>query len=280
MMVMVYVILGLLGLCLGSFVNALVWRLHEQESPSKKTNKKASKDLSIATGRSRCTDCGHNLGFWDLIPVLSWCALRGKCRYCKKPISWQYPLVELLTMGLFIASYVFWPVQLVDSMSSLLPFIVWLCVVVGLVAIMVYDIKWMIIPDRIVYPLIMLVIVSIGIQAIFLDGGPLRVRDAVLGLLVGSGFFYLVFVISKGKWIGGGDVKLGILLGLLLGARDAFIALYIASVVGAVFAITLIATKRAKRRSKVPFGPFLIAGTILAGLFGESIWNWYITRLG
>src|SRR5690348_8244818 len=115
---MIVLLLGALGLGLGSFVNALVWRLHEQELAEEEPKHKrakgkarqlSAKELSIVSGRSMCPDCHHELAPQDLIPVLSWLWLRGKCRYCSKPISWQYPLVELVTAALFIVSYLSWP---------------------------------------------------------------------------------------------------------------------------------------------------------------------------
>src|SRR3954465_436221 len=107
MMLMIIAVLVVLGLCLGSFVNALVWRLHEQEEGGSK--KAAAKKLSIIKGRSMCPHCKHALKPIDLIPVISWLSLRGKCRYCSKPISIQYPIVELSTALLFVVSYIWWP---------------------------------------------------------------------------------------------------------------------------------------------------------------------------
>src|SRR5690606_2157613 len=104
--VMIIIFLAILGLCVGSFVNALVWRLRMQESSGKK---KSDRKMSISRGRSMCPHCRHELSAVDLVPVFSWLFLGGKCRYCRKPISKQYPLVELVTSILFIASYVFWP---------------------------------------------------------------------------------------------------------------------------------------------------------------------------
>src|SRR4051794_11351319 len=102
-MVIVYAILLFLGLCFGSFINALVWRVHEQEKGKKTRN------LSILHGRSQCPHCGHELAAKDLIPVISWLLLKGKCRYCGQPISRQYPAVEATTSGWFLLSYYFWP---------------------------------------------------------------------------------------------------------------------------------------------------------------------------
>lgn len=255
-----------IGLCLGSFVNALVWRI------------KNKKDWVKA--RSVCVNCKHQLSVLDLIPVLSWMLLRAKCRYCKKPISVQYPVVELVTAGLFGACYHWWPYVLSSDISSWLPFAVWLVALVGLVAMAVYDLRWMIIPDKIIIPLIVLAISLTFVEAVFFDGGPERIRDSVLGLLVGGGFFFLVYQLSKGRWIGGGDVKLGIFLGILLGARDSFIALYAASIAGSLTMISLLIFRKVSRKSKIPFGPFLIAGIIVAKLFGESLYLWYATKFG
>lgn len=261
---MIYIILALLGLCLGSFVNAFVWRIKEEKDWVK--------------ARSQCTHCGHVLGAMDLVPVLSWIALKGSCRYCKKPISIQYPLVELLTMMLFIASYAFWPDKIGNGAAGIVSFVIWLCMIVGLVAISVYDIRWSIIPDKVSYPLIGLAIVHVVLKATVFDAGPLAIRDAVIGLLVGAGLFYAVLELSKGRMIGGGDVKLGIVIGLLLGARDSFIALYVASLSGASFVGILLLLKKATRKSRIPFGPFLVLGAIVGRLFGGALWNWYTTR--
>ncbi|MEO8863067.1 MAG: prepilin peptidase, partial [Candidatus Saccharimonadales bacterium] len=142
---MIYIVLVVLGLCLGSFVNALVWRLHEQDllaSKAKAVKKQSkgkntqltSQDLSIVKGRSICTHCYHKLAWYDLLPVLSWASLKGKCRYCHKPIGWQYPLVELLTASVFVLSYVFWPNGLDVSSLQLALFGFWLVFVTGFMA--------------------------------------------------------------------------------------------------------------------------------------------------
>src|ERR1039458_1315039 len=131
-MLMIITILLLIGLCMGSFINALVWRLHEQSvktlkpTRTKKTwlLRSSSDNLSIVHGRSMCPNCRHELSTRDLVPVFSWLALKGKCRYCNKPISLQYPLVELATVLLFIASYLWWPVTLSGAQISI--FVLWL----------------------------------------------------------------------------------------------------------------------------------------------------------
>ena len=176
---MIYIVLFVLGLCLGSFINALVWRLHMQEMGDRRlkldkkvpNSKLQTPNYSVLKGRSMCPNCKHQLSAKDLIPVISWISLKGKCRYCKKPISWQYPLVELLTALLFILSWLFWPVELSASWQYL-AFITWIIMLVGLVAMAVYDTKWMLLPDKILYPLVLVTVGSYVAQ--FALGKPLN----------------------------------------------------------------------------------------------------------
>lgn len=285
---MIIVALVLLGLCLGSFVNALVWRLHEREVMSNELRVKSkrpphspltTRSLSIWRGRSMCPDCHHELAAKDLVPVMSWLWLKGKCRYCQRPISWQYPLVELATAGLFIVSYAFWPSQL-SALSSQLLFAFWLVFLTGFMALTVYDLRWMLLPDKVVYPLLGLAAIMVVIKLGFLHGGVSALTEAVYGLLIGGGLFYLLFQLSGGKWIGGGDVKLGSLLGLIVGGpASALLLLFLASLAGTMVALPLLLTGHAKRTSRLPFGPFLILAAVVVYLFGGSLIHWYKTRL-
>lgn len=275
-MLMIVLILVILGLCAGSFVNALVWRLHEQErlTDHKKANKKLLQRLSISRGRSMCPHCHHELAGKDLVPLFSWVVLKGKCRYCHKSISAQYPLVELACAGLFVASYVGWPAAIEGEQVTL--FTIWLVLLTGLLALLVYDLRWLLLPNRIMYPLG-------GIALIYAFSGVLaadRPHHALLNVFfavaIGGGIFYLLFQVSQGKWIGGGDVKLGWLLGLLVGSpAKAFLLLFLASFLGSLVSLPLLATGRLKRTSTIPFGPFLITAAIITVLFGTTILNWY-----
>jgi prepilin signal peptidase PulO-like enzyme (type II secretory pathway) len=278
---LVSVALFILGLTFGSFINALVWRMHEQaEQTGKKASKKHTqylKELSITKGRSMCPDCHHQLAARDLVPVFSWLALGGKCRYCRQPISPQYPLVELLTAALFVFSYVFWPSAFHGA--GLLEFILWLVFLVGFVALAVYDLKWFLLPNRIVYPLLGLAILQVLAVVIFYHGGLHLLLSSVWGALVGGGLFYALFQISGGKWIGGGDVKLGSLLGILVGGPlAAGLLLFTASLAGTVFALPLMAAGKVKRTTLVPFGPFLLLAALIVRLFGASVITWLQTR--
>ncbi len=274
---MIVAILLVLGLCFGSFVNALVWRMHEQSLKSSKPKKgtpKPSDDLSIMHGRSMCPHCRHTLAAKDLLPVISWVSLGGKCRYCHKSISWHYPVVELKTAALFIISYAFWPFSL--SGVGALRFGFWLVFIVGLVALAVYDLYWYLLPNRLVYPLLALAALQVVLLMLF-DSRPGTVLFHELsGFVIGGGLFYLLFQISDGKWIGGGDVKLGGLLGLLVaGPTNAVLVIFLASFIGSALAIPLLITKRAKATSKLPFGPFLIAAVFIVYLFGDRMVLWY-----
>ena len=259
-----------LGLVFGSFVNALVWRMHEQLTNK---SKRFKPELSIVKGRSLCPSCKHQLSANDLWPVISWIALRGKCRYCKKPISWQYPLVELSTAALFMLSYAVWPFSF--SLLGYMTFVVWLIILVQLVALFVYDIKWMILPNR----LVGLVVPFSGLLVVlhaFDVRSPGYVLSAVTGAAVIAGLFWALFQISGGKWIGGGDVKLAVALGLIAGSPvKALLVIFIASLLGTVISLPFLIAKKRKLINKVAFGPYLITATVIVFFWGSAMIHWY-----
>lgn len=272
---MVYAILIVLGLCFGSFVNALVWRLNQQSLPKKK-RAATNTELSISKGRSMCPNCKHTLKWYDLLPVFSWISLKGRCRYCHQAISWQYPSVELATALLFVASYAWWPFEFDTQGTWLL--VSWLIGLVGLIALAVYDIKWMLLPNKIVFPVTAIGLLSVLGNALLSQNPFHIVLIALASVAVSGGLFYLLFQLSDGKWIGGGDVKLGFALGLLLGAPDlAFLMLFTASVLGLVISLPAVILKKSTLSQKIPFGPFLIVATIVTTLFGQNIIDWYMS---
>lgn len=277
---MVIVILLIVGLSFGSFVNALVWRLREQEELQNKKavkNKKARlQELSILRGRSMCPHCRHELAAKDLVPVLSWIGLRGRCRYCHHKID-DSPAVELATAALFVLSYIYWPSQLHGL--GLMQFCFFLAFLVGFVALAVYDVRWYLLPDKIVFPLVGLAAAELLATLVFFHGGWAAVTSAVWGVIIASGWFWVLYQVSDGSWIGGGDVKLGLVLGLLLGGplRSLFL-LFIASLLGTAVSVPLLATGKANRKSLIPFGPFLLAAAVIIILFGSSFVGW-INRL-
>ena len=256
---LVVLLLVVLGLLFGSFVNALVWRLHEKKN--------------WVSDRSECPHCHHKLGALDLVPVFSWLFLRGKCRYCRKPIP-DSPLVELAVPALFVTSYVFWPEPLQGG--GLYAFILWLVFLVGFVALALYDLKWMLLPDVIVFPLIGLAVLQVLGRLIVFGGSWQDAVGSVGGAAVMSGLFYGIFALSKGRWIGFGDVKLAVVLGLLAGGvLQALLVLFVASVIGSLLSLPLVLAGKASRKSHLPFGPMLIAGVVVVVLFGQAIIDWY-----
>lgn len=286
---MIILILLVLGLCLGSFVNAFVWRHYQREfaplereaaGPKKEIKKTPSKQeltaeqLSIVRGRSMCTHCYHELAARDLIPVVSYLWLRGKCRYCGRPIQ-DSPLAELLTPLLFVVSYVFWPAALQGE--GLVLFILWLVFLTGFVALIVYDLRWFLLPHSIVVPLIGLALLQVILEATVFGGGLTVLLRAFWGALVIGGLFFALHRISNEKWIGGGDITLGILLGLLVGGpANALLLVFIASLLGTLVAIPLLALLRKPiRTTHLPFGPFLILAGVIVMLFGKQTIDWY-----
>jgi prepilin signal peptidase PulO-like enzyme (type II secretory pathway) len=288
---MIIAALIVIGLCMGSFVNALTWRIHEQaqETEKKKPNAKYLKQLSISKGRSMCSNCHHELGVLDLIPVLSWLALRGKCRYCGKRIP-DSPIVEVGSAALFVTSYIFWPSSLLRASrycpapalfhgtlwQDNLLFGLWLVLLVGLLALLVYDIRWMLLPNRLVYPLS---VVAALMAAIVIDNAAnhsTAALNVLFAVLVGGGIFYVLFQLSGGKWIGGGDVKLGWLLGLVVATPErSLLLIFLAAIGGSIVSVPLLASGKLKKTSTIPFGPFLIVAAVIVQLFGASILHWY-----
>lgn len=271
LMIIAYIFV--VGLCLGSFVNALVWRVHEQ-SKSKKKRVASDSQLSLSKGRSMCPECQHLLNWTDLIPVVSWLSLKGRCRYCHKPIAVQYPIVELSTALLFVLSYIYWPQSLIGL--EVMIFSLWLLILTGLMALIVYDARWMLLPNRIVFPLTGLGAVLAILRLIKSDNLVIELMNLVGAVLIGGGIFYMLYQGSKGKWIGGGDVKLGWLLGLLVATpTGSFMVIFIAATLGTIVALPGLFLKRLKASSEIPFGPFLIVATIIVLLFSAQIIDWY-----
>lgn len=239
----------LLGLCVGSFLNAIIFRVHEGESALR--------------GRSKCMKCEEPLSPLDLIPVLSFFLLRGQCRHCKASIDWQYPLVEFATGLLFLIAFVFSPtILLLVRNFFFLSF---------LIIIFVYDFRHMLILDEFTIPaMIIATILNLWL-------GVVPVMSMLSGATLLSGFFYLQFVLSKGAWIGGGDIRLGALMGLMLGFEQAAVALFIAYLFGALFGIVLLALKKANRKTPIPFGAFLTFATVVMLFLGDTPLDWYLS---
>ena len=220
-----------------------------------------------------CSACHHPLAARDLIPLVSWLMLRGQCRYCHKPIA-DNPLIELCMPLLFVASYLWWPVTLQGWQWAVLA--IWLATLAGLVALVVYDVRWLLLPNRIIYPLMALAGLGALITVLTADSPWRALLNCVAAVVVGGGIFYLLFQVSGGKWIGGGDVRLGWLLGLVVATpARSLLFIFFAALGGSLVSLPLLVEGRLKRSSVIPFGPFLIAGAILVQFFGGDVLTWY-----
>lgn len=245
----------LAGLVLGSFANVVIYRVPRKES--------------IAFPGSHCPSCGHAIGVADNIPVLSWLILRGRCRWCRAPIGWRYPAVELLTGALFglAAGLLPRPTDLIAFLPLL-----WALVVLAFI-----DIQHKLLPNVIVLPLIAL---EAGLFAISAALGPgLRVWVQALETgAVGFGFFFLLVLIAPAG-MGMGDVKLSAVLGMALGYfghpwHRLFVGFFLAFLIGALAGIGLMAARRGGMKTQIPFGPYLALGTTIT-----IFWGGHLVRL-
>ena len=257
--------LFVIGLAFGSFSLVLADRT------------KSGEDWVIS--RSKCDSCGVKLHPKQLIPVVSWVLQRGKCSSCSKKISFYYPLAELgLGLG-FVVSFLFWP-RSFDSKLVVLEFIVWLLALTMMMSLLIYDLKWFLLPSRLIYFTAFLALIFAGIE-ISLSGINMgKIIELVLSVLVGSGVFALLYFVSKGKWIGDGDVRFGLVIGLFTGSPWAsWFTIFLASVLGMLFSLPMIIkTKKNSMKLKMPFGPVLIISLWLVVLFGARIISWYKTN--
>ena len=260
-------IVFLFGLIAGSFLNCVIYRLEKEENPLK--------------GHSYCPNCKHTLDWQDLVPIFSFLLLKGRCRYCGKKISYQYPLVELLTGFLFV--FIFWHLGFSFDLSSefQIPNFFYLSFVsCFLVIIFVYDLKRYIIPDVVVYPAIVVSGIWYLVAGIFFKFyTKYEILNTIYSVVGAAAFFLVIVLISKGKWMGIGDIKLAFFMGLFLSWPNILVALFSAFFIGAIIGVILIIFGKKTLKSEVPFGPFLVAGTFLALFWGQNIANWYLNLI-
>lgn len=256
----------LLGLIIGSFLNCLVWRLHKEES---------------LMGRSYCPKCRKQIAWYDNVPLLSFIILGGKCRHCGKPISLQYPVVELITGLLFVAAFISNFQFLIFNFQTISNFLIfnnliqllrdWFLICV-MIVIFIYDLRWYLILDIITLPaclIIFLFNLSLGFNW----------KNLLISGIIGCSFFLIQFLISRGKWIGGGDIRLGLLMGLALGWPNILVAIFIGYLIGSFVSIGLIISGKKSWGSQVPLGIFLSTASIIALFWGEAIIHWYFNLI-
>jgi len=279
--VLLFIIIFLTGLIVGSFLNCVIYRL---ESLSGRPQR--SSLWRALRGKSFCPHCKHTLGWQDLIPVFSFLILKGKCRYCGKKISLQYPLVEIATGLLFvlIINYQFPKIEMLSNLTivGLLDVCFLFLVSCFLIVIFVYDLKHFIIPDKIIYPAILVVFLYRLFELLkfghwdLIGNWKLEIGNFLGAAFGTAGFFLFIVLVSRGKWMGVGDIKLAFLMGLFLGFPNILIALFFAFLIGAIIGVGLILAKRKTLKSEVPFGPFLVTGTFIALFWGPTIIDWYL----
>lgn len=286
----IYVGLVLFGLCLGSFAGASVWRLRarqleEDKAQGERVDKKEYKQLkqlmhiNKTKDSSRCLHCGHVLAWYDLLPLVSWLSLKGKCRYCHHAIGRFEPIIELGVAAFFVLSYVLWPYELLTPLA-VTQFILWLVAGVGLAILFVYDLKWFLLPNAVMFSVIGVGAASAIVVLLQAADIVATLISTLVGVVILSGLYLVIYLISKGQWIGFGDIKLGLALALLLSDwRLAFLALFAANLIGCVIVIPGMASGKINRQTRIPFGPLLILGTVVALFTGGFIIDAYFSGL-
>ncbi len=287
----VSIALAVFGAAFGSFAAAQVWRLRAIQLAADKKAKepydhkeynrlKKLLGKNVVHDRSQCLSCGYVLKWYDLIPVVSWLSLGGKCRQCRAPIGWFELGMEVGLALFFVLSYLWWPGGLASGLA-ITHLLIWLAAGVVLAMLFAYDAKWFLLPDRLTI-LLALFGVAIVILSALQSGNPIGTVLTALGAVaILSGLYAVIYVVSKGQWIGFGDVKLGVGLGLILvDWQLAAVALFLANFIGCLVVIPLMAIKKLSRSSHVPFGPLLIAGTVLAWFIGWPIITTYLFTIG
>jgi leader peptidase (prepilin peptidase)/N-methyltransferase len=260
-----YAFLAAVGLCAGSFFNVMIWRI--------------PRGKSIAWPPSHCPKCGKNIKAYDNIPVVSYLILGGKCRNCKARIPITYPIVEFLTAAILITAW-----TLLNMNTTLRQISAWYDAVIPILRVIsiimlipmaVIDIRHYIIPNRFTLTLLGLAV------ALSLIPGNLSIAESLLGVLAGAGPLLGLgilgtYLFKKGDAMGMGDVKLMAALGALWGAQTVLIGMAFGALLGSIAGGILILSKKINDEHRIPFGPFLGAGTVVAIFVGDPLWQWYL----
>lgn len=233
-----------LGAAVGSFLNVLIDRIPKGED--------------IVWKPSHCDYCKKNLRWYELIPIVSYTLQRGRCLRCRKRLSMQYPLIELVTALGFV-----W----------LFPNILHLAIYSAMLVLFVIDWKHMILPDVLLW-----IVLAVGVLLGIPLPSALRINHILAGVFSATGFLVL-WLVTRGRGLGFGDVKLVGVLGLLLGYPATIISLYVAFLTGALYGVILMIISHANMKSRIAFGPFLIVGTLVGFLWADAIWEWWVRIL-
>ena len=264
-MIIETIFIFIFGLIVGSFLNCVIWRIGKKQS--------------FLKGRSYCPACKHTLYWNDLVPLLSFVFLKGKCRYCQKKISFQYPLVELAVGLIFLFIYNYFQVSLftIGLGFNFYQALFYFAIASIFTLIFIYDLKHYLIPDEFTLSGLIVIVVWLLFNyfwGIFSANDLLWYFCSALGACA---FFFCLWFFSQGRAMGFGDVKLAFILGLLLGWPNIIPGLFVSFLFGAIIGLILVAGKKRKLKSAVPFGPFLVIGCFLAIFYGSSLINWYLS---
>ena len=244
---MLETIIFILGLMIGSFLNVVIYRIPKGES--------------ILISRSYCPNCETKLQWYDLIPVLSFLMTKGNCRYCEASISWQYPVVELITGVLFLGLYL--------KFGITVQFGALLILISLLIASSIIDYRLQIIPNKITY---FGIILGLIFSLIF---DYISIKLALLGLIIPAGFLLLIALITKGG-MGIGDVKFAAMIGTFIGPKLTLIGIFLGALIGSIIGLVLLLLGQKTRKSKLPFGPLIALGSLVMIFGGQKIINWYL----
>jgi len=245
-------IMFILFLLIGSFLNVCIYRIPREES--------------IAYPPSHCPECNSRIKAIDLIPVVSWLALKGRCRTCETKIPARYPLIEMLTGIILLLTY--------KVTGFNINFIFTAILIATLITITFIDLDHKIIPDGLV-----IFLFAVGFMdkvSSVIQNQPAFWVNSIWGLLLGGGFFLLIAVISNGG-MGGGDIKLMAALGFWFGWRGILMVMFLSFIIGGFVSAGLLFARSAGRKQMVPFGPFIAVGAYLTALYGTGIWDWYLS---
>ncbi|WP_186429414.1 A24 family peptidase [Clostridium sp. BSD9I1] len=244
-----YLIIFIFGTIIGSFLNVCIYRM--------------PKNQSIAYPPSHCTNCNNNLKPYDLIPILSYILLKGRCRYCREKVSERYPIIEFLTGILYVLVYVKYGIA-IDAIKYII--MVSILIVIGMIDLDTTNIYFK--------TTLVGFIVAVTFLAIHAYRG-LPVMNYIYGGIIGGGTLALIILITKGG-MGWGDAEICFVCGLFLGLELTLLMLFLSFVIGSVIGLALIALKKKTRKDYVPFGPFIVLASIITILWGQGIITWYL----
>lgn len=253
------------GACIGSFLNVLIWRL--------------PKEQSISKGRSRCPNCNTQLSWYNLLPIISFVWQNGRCHHCRKLISVRYPTIEVICASLFLLAW--YLIEPTDLYSWLLLLRDWFIISV-LIVVFVIDLEHYLILDKVVLPsAVILLLGGIGFDVWLGSAWQSSITtSSILGAVIGFLPFFLLWSVSRGRWIGLGDAKFGIFLGTTFGFPLILLSYFLAFLLGGLVAIPLLLLGKKQLGSKLPFGTFLAVSALVVLWFGQDILRWYLDLVG